>query len=370
MKDEIRSIASHFRVCGEPINVTPVTRGHINDTYIVTVEKNGQAAKYVLQRINHAVFKDPPAMMANILRVTEHIHDKVQQADPALARRQLTVVRTSDGEGCYEDSEGNFWRVYNFIEDAVTHDTLESTDLAYEAARMFGWFQRMLIDLSGPALNETIVGFHNTPRRLEVFQELLKTDALNRAGNAKGEIDFLIENSHICSVLTDLADTGEIPERIAHNDTKINNVMLDRTTNKGVCVIDLDTVMPGLSVYDFGDMVRTATCSAAEDERDLSKVAVDLKLFEALVRGYLAEAGRFLTSAEKSHLVFAGKLITFEQFMRFLTDYLAGDVYYKTSREGHNLDRSRTQMKLVKSIVEQEEVMSELVARAFGGDST
>lgn len=369
MKDVIRSIASHFRVLSDVVNVAPVTRGHINDTYILTADKSGLAAKYVLQRINHAVFKDPPAMMTNILRVTEHIRDKVRQADPELASRQLTVVRTDDGEGCYEDAGGNFWRVYNFIEDAVTYDTIESADLAYESARMFGWFQRMLIDLPGPALHATIPDFHNTPKRLDVFREVLEMDALNRAGDAKSEIDFLLENSDLCSVLADLADTGEIPARIAHNDTKINNVMLDQKANKGVCVIDLDTVMPGLSVYDFGDMVRTATCSAAEDERDLSKVAVDLKMFEALVRGYVAEAGRFLTSAEKRHLVFAGKLITFEQFMRFLTDYLAGDVYYKISREGHNLDRSRTQMKLVKSIVEQEEAMTRLVEGVFAEKS-
>ena len=230
---------------------------------------------------------------------------------------------------------------------------------------MFGRFQRMLIDLPGPALHETIGDFHNTPRRFEVFQDVLAADTLNRAKDAKPEIDFVFENSGLCSVLADLAGKGEIPVRIVHNDTKINNVMLDEKTDKGVCVIDLDTVMPGLSVCDFGDMVRTATCSAAEDERDLSRVAVDLKMFEALVRGYLAEAGRFLASAEKRHLVFAAKLITFEQLMRFLTDYLAGDVYYKTSRDGHNLDRSRTQMKLAESIVERQEAMTELVERVL-----
>lgn len=211
MKDVIRSIASHFRVLSDVVNVAPVTRGHINDTYILTADKSGLAAKYVLQRINHAVFKDPPAMMTNILRVTEHIHDKVRQADPALASRQLTLVCTDDGEGCYEDAGGNFWRVYNFIEDAVTYDNIESADLAYESARMFGWFQRMLIDLPGPALHETIPDFHNTPKRLDVFREALEEDALNRAGDAKPEIDFLLENSDLCSALADLADTGEIP---------------------------------------------------------------------------------------------------------------------------------------------------------------
>ncbi|MHC4356414.1 MAG: phosphotransferase enzyme family protein [Planctomycetota bacterium] len=365
MKDDIKSVVGHFRLRGRLAGCAPVNRGHINETYILTAGDGGRAAQYVLQRINSAVFKDPASMMTNIIRVTEHIAGKMQDIDPALASRQLSVIGTNDGKGCYEDAEGNFWRVYNFIEGAVTRDALECAEHAHESARMFGWFQRMLIDLPGPALHETIADFHNTPIRLEAFREVLDADALNRAGDAKREIEFLLENSDLCSVLLDLAGNGEVPERIAHNDAKINNVMLDEKTDKGVCVIDLDTVMPGLSLYDFGDMVRTATCSAAEDERDLSKVAVDMSMFEALVRGYAAEAGRFLTSAEKKSLVSAGKLITFEQFMRFLTDYLAGDTYYKISRDRHNLDRSGTQMKLVESIIEQEEAMTELVERVF-----
>ena len=369
MKEDVKSIVRHFCLRGQLASCAPVNRGHINETYILTTEKDGHAAQYVLQRINNAVFKDPASMMTNIIRITEHLADKMQDIDPALASRQLSVIRTNDGLGCYEDAEGNFWRVYNFIEGAVTRDVLESTEHAYESARMFGWFQRMLIDLPGPALHETIADFHNTPLRLEVFRQVLDVDALNRARDAKREIEFLVENADFASILLDLADSGEIPERIAHNDTKINNVMLDEKTHKGVCVIDLDTVMPGLSLYDFGDMVRTATCSAAEDERDLSKVAVDLAMFEALIRGYAAEAGRFLTSAEKKNLVSASKLITFEQFIRFLTDHLAGDTYYKISRDRHNLDRSRTQMKLVRSIIEQEEAMTELVEEAFAKDS-
>jgi thiamine kinase-like enzyme len=369
MEYDVKSVAKHFHIDGELVDARPVTRGHINDTYILASEKNGVVVRYVLQRINHAIFKDPPSMMTNIIRVTEHIRSKVQEIDAELASRQLAVIGADDGLGYYADQEGNFWRVYNFIENAVTRDTLESAELAHEAARMFGWFQRMLIDLPAPVLHETIPDFHNTRRRFAVFQEVLEADTLNRARDAKPEIVFLFENSGLCNVLPDLADKGEIPGRIAHNDTKINNVMLDEKTNKGVCVIDLDTVMPGLSVYDFGDMVRTATCRSGEDERNLSNVAMDLAMFEALVRGYAAEAGRFLTSVEKENLVFAGKLITFEQFMRFLADYLAGDIYYKISREGHNLDRSRTQMKLVESIVEQEEAMTRLVERVFAENS-
>lgn len=365
MKHDFAAILKHFRTGGGPTDVAAVTRGHINDTYVVTTEDRGASVRYVLQRINHAVFKDPPRMMANILRVTEHIRAKVLSGDPDMAPRQLTVIGTDDGTGCHEDADGNFWRVYNFIENARTYDTLASAELACEAARMFGWFQRMLLDLPGPPLHETIPDFHNTPRRLEVFRGVLAADAHNRAKEAGGEIDFLLENASICDILPDLAERGAIPVRIAHNDTKINNVMLDEHTNRGVCVIDLDTVMPGFSLHDFGDLVRTAACPAAEDERDLSKVTIDLSLFEALVRGFAREADGFLTPAEKKHLVFAGKLITYEQFVRFLTDYIAGDTYYKVQRERHNLDRCRTQMKLVQCITEREEAMNGIVQRVL-----
>jgi hypothetical protein len=362
---DLQSVAAHFAISGLPADVAPVTTGHIHDTYILTVKTEPQIVRYVLQRINHHVFRNPPAMTANILRVTEHIRMKLSPYDPALARRQLMVVPTQDGAGYYRDAQGNYWRVYNFIENAVTYDTLTSDRQAREAARMFGWFQSLLLDLPGPQLHETIPGFHDTPRRLEVFRETLRKDAHHRAGNARPEIDFVLENAALCHVLADLVQRGEIPVRIAHNDAKINNVMLDESTGAGVCVIDLDTVMPGLSLYDFGDLARTAACPAAEDEQDLSQVSVDLSLFEALAQGFIAGAGGFLTPAERRHLVFAGKLITFEQLIRFLTDYLAGDIYYKTHRPEHNLDRSRTQRKLVQSITEQEEAMNELVERAF-----
>jgi hypothetical protein len=361
--DDLPSVAAHFAIQGTSANVIPVTTGHIHDTYVVTVKAPG-TVRYVLQRINHHVFRNPPAMTENILRVTDHIRMKLSQRDPVLARRQLMVVPTQDGAGYYQDAQGNYWRLYNFIENAVTYDILSSGRQAREAARMFGWFQSLLLDLPGPPLHETIPGFHDTPRRWEVFRETLRQDARHRAGNARPEIDFVLENGALCHVLADLVKRGEIPVRIAHNDAKINNVMLDESTGAGVCVIDLDTVMPGLSVYDFGDLVRTAACPAAEDERDLAQVGVDLSLFEALARGFLEGAGGFLTPAERKHLVFAGKLITFEQLIRFLTDYLAGDIYYKIHRPQHNLDRSRTQWKLVQSITEHEEALNELVEGA------
>jgi hypothetical protein len=362
---DLKTIAAHFTLSGVPATVVALATGHIHDTYVLTMPARPQSVRYVLQRINHHVFRNPPAMTENILRVTQHIRTKLAQHDPALARRQLLVVPAQDGAGYYRDSQGSYWRIYNFIENAVTYDTLTSTRQAREAARMFGWFQSLLLDLPGPPLHETIPGFHNTPRRLEFFEETLRQDAHNRARTARPEIEFVLENAAFCHVLADLVQKGEIPVRVAHNDAKINNVMLDQSTGHGVCVIDLDTVMPGLSGYDFGDLVRTAACPAAEDERDLTKVRVDLSLFEALARGFVEGVGGFLTPAEKKYLVFGGTLITFEQLIRFLTDYLAGDVYYKIHRPDHNLDRSRTQMKLVQSITEQEETMNDLVEKAF-----
>lgn len=367
VKRDVKSIVKHFSISGELTEIRPLPRGHINDTYILTTKKNQHTVRYILQRINHTVFKDPPSVMENIIRVTEHIHSRMQRIDPGRASRQLTVIASDDDKFFRKDTDGNFWRVYNFIEDAVAYDTIESAELAYEAARMFGWFQKMLVDLPGPALHESICDFHNTPKRFRTFQRILKEDPCNRAKNAKAEIKFLFDNAAIFDVLLNLAGKGKIPVRITHNDAKVNNVMLDKNTNKGVCIVDLDTVMPGLSIYDFGDMVRTGATLADEDERDLSKVVINLPIFEVLARGYAEQSKHFLTSTEKEHLAFAAKLITFEQLIRFLADYLAGDVYYKVHREGHNLDRSRTQMKLVQSIIEQEEAMNKVVERIFNG---
>ena len=365
MQAAVKSIVKHFHLEGTLPEVTPLAQGHINDTYILTSEKNTRVVRHILQRINHAVFKDPPAMMANILRVTEHIYSKTQRIDPELASRQLRVICTDSGTGYYRDPEGSYWRVYNFVEQAVTCDAVESPELAYEAARMFGWFQNMLNDLPGPALNETIPNFHNTRMRFDLFREVLKKDPAGRAKDAKPEIDFILGHADLCDVLPSAVRKGGFPSRIAHNDAKINNVMLDEHTHQGICVIDLDTVMPGLSVYDFADLVRTAATHAREDERDLSKVRIEIALFAALVRGFAEETHSFLMPAERNHLAFAGKVITFEQCMRFLTDHLMGDVYYKIGRVGHNLDRCRTQMQLVKSIIEHEASMNEIVEKVF-----
>ncbi len=362
---DVQSIASHFRLTGRLLSTVPFGSGHINDTYRLLCEEDGRPKSYILQRINHEVFRKPPEMMENIRRVTQHIRRKLESDNSDLAHRQLTLVPTEEGANFFRDAHGNYWRIYNWIEGALTYDTLDSPELAREAARMFGWFQRMLTDLPGPPLHETIANFHNTPKRLDDFRDMLRRDPCNRAVDAGPEIDFVLHNADMCDALLTLADDGQIPVRTTHNDTKINNVMMDKETHRGVCVIDLDTVMPGLSLYDFGDMVRTATNPAGEDEQNLSKVAMRISVFKQLVEGFACETHGFLTPAEKQRLALSARLITFEQMIRFLGDYLAGDVYYKTQRPNQNLDRSRTQMKMVKSIVQQEDAMNAIVERTF-----
>ena len=359
MSLNIEQICRQFQSRGTFLKTEPFGSGYINDTYLVTHDANGSRASAILQRINHDVFKDPPAVMANITRVTRHVREKLQAegADDIL-RRVLTVIPARDGKSYYEDPDGNYWRQYIFIENGKTFDTPESPRVVYVAAKMFGRFLRMLADLPEPPLNETIVDFHNGPKRFQAFQNALEANPHGRAKNAKAEIRFVLQHAFILDVLPELVNSGQIPVRVTHNDTKINNVIFDDRTGEGLCIIDLDTVMPGLILYDFGDMVRTAACPVQEDEKDLSKVTIRMDLFEALAHGFLEETASFITAAERQHLVFASKMITFEQAVRFLTDYLKGDTYYKTSYPKHNLDRCRTQLKLVQSITEQQEAMN------------
>jgi len=359
---DLGSISRHFQIPGDFVRAVPYGTGHINDTFEVTCGKNETFKRYVLQRINHLVFTNPPAVMENITRVTNHIREKLlERKAPDVSRRVLTVIPSTEGGSFYRDPEGNYWRALEFIEGARTYDILQSPEQAYEAARAFGTFQRDLIDLPGPPLHETIPDFHNGPKRFRDFETALESDRFNRAHSAKPEIDFLISHGWIFDVLPRLVSTGNIPVRTTHNDTKINNVLIDDETGEGICVIDLDTLMPGLVLYDFGDMVRTSTCKAAEDEKDLSKIQLDASMFSQLARGYLSSAGEFLNNSEEEHLVFAGKMITLIIGCRFLTDYLNGDIYFKTHRPGHNLDRCRTQFKLVQSIEEQEDKLQAIV---------
>lgn len=360
MTFDLEKVFKNFSIDGSYIGSSPCGNGHINDTFTVTINQQEKQARYVFQRINHEVFADPARLMDNFRRVTEHQRSKLGNISEA-HRRSLTLIPTKEGEPCYRDGQGNFWRCCVFVEKATTFEVVETPEQAYEVAKAFGQFQRDLADLPGKRLHETIPDFHNTPRRFSKFIVALERDRHDRATMAKEEINFALVREPMTRTLLDLNASGEIPERITHNDTKLNNLFIDDETGEGICVIDLDTVMPGLALYDFGDLVRTATSPAAEDEKDLSKVTMQMHMYEALHEGYLSSAGAFLTPAEKSHLAFAGKLMTFETGLRFLTDYLDGDVYFKTHRPEHNLDRCRTQFKLVASIEDQEEVMNRLV---------
>jgi Ser/Thr protein kinase RdoA (MazF antagonist) len=355
-RHDLRAIARQFQIAGEFAGAEPYGSGHINDTYCVTFNQGGTRVRYIVQRINHDIFKNPVALMENIRRVTEHLAGKMS-GEPDASRRVLTLVPAKSGGPVHRDAAGNFWRTYIFIEAARGYDAVENPVQALSAAQAFGRFQKLLADLPSPRLHDTIPDFHHTPKRFANLEKAIEADAANRAKLAQAEIDFALAHKNITSVLLD----AKLPERVTHNDTKFNNVLLDDATGEGICVIDLDTVMPGLALYDFGDMVRTTTSPAKEDERDLAKVKMQFPMFEALARGYLSSAAEFLTPAEKKFLPFSGKLITFEIGLRFLTDFLAGDTYFKVHREGHNLDRCRTQFKLVESIEQQEATMNKLI---------
>ncbi len=360
---DLRAVAAAFHLHGRFAEGAPYGSGHINDTFAITMDQAGRPVRYILQRINARIFKNVPALMENIQRVTDHAARAAAGRGSGDSRTALTLVPARDGAPWHRDAQGGCWRCYLFIEQARTYDVVESPRHAYEAARAFGAFQHLLVDLPGARLHETIQGFHDTRSRLANFQRAVAADCAGRVHEVQAEIDFALSRAPLAGVLLDLLARGEVPERVTHNDTKFNNVMLDERTGSAVCVIDLDTVMPGLALYDFGDMVRSATNAAAEDERDVAKVAMRMDIFEGLVNGYLSSAGAFLNEAERAHLVFSGKLITYEIGLRFLTDHLEGDVYFNTKRPGHNLDRARTQFALVRSIEQQEAAMQQLVAQ-------
>lgn len=352
----IREIARQFELYGEVRSAEPYGSGHINSTYCVCFDQAGTPVRYIFQRINHHVFSQPPALMQNIERVTAHLAARLASV-PGGTRNVLTLVRTRAGASWHRDEQGQYWRVYLFIEKARTYDAVKSPGQAFEAARAFGRFQELLADLPAPRLHATIPDFHDTPKRFARLEQAMAADVAGRSRLAGPEIEFAVQRKCDAGLLLQ----ANLPERITHNDTKLNNVMLDDATGQGVCVIDLDTVMPGLALYDFGDMVRATTSPAQEDERDLSKVTMQFSMFEALARGYLEGAGAFLTQAEKQHLVLAGKLMTFECGIRFLTDFLDGDSYFKIHHENHNLDRCRTQFRLVESIEQQTGAMNRLL---------
>jgi hypothetical protein len=354
-------VAAAFQCPGNYLGEEPYGSGHINDTFRAVYDEGGREVHYIHQRVNHNIFKDVPSLMENIGRVTRHQRAKFEAAGAGeLDRRVLTLVPAKDGQDFYRDRQGNFWRSYVFIENAVGIDVVKNTHQAFEAAKAFGEFQCQLADMPG-RLHETIPNFHHTRSRYDTLMQAIAADPFNRAAGVKADIGFAMEREGLVDTVLDLLASGELPERVTHNDTKLNNVLIDSATGKGMCVIDLDTVMPGSVLYDFGDMVRSTTTNAAEDEPDISKIRMDIDYFEALVNGYLETASGFLAPKEKELLPMSGKLITFEIGLRFLTDYLQGDTYFKTHREGQNIDRCRKQFTMVRSMEKQMDAMQKIV---------
>ncbi|MBF0286488.1 MAG: aminoglycoside phosphotransferase family protein [SAR324 cluster bacterium] len=367
MRPDCFTIGKNFRIDGEFLTSEPWGSGHINNTYRVIYQQSKVPVKYILQRINHHVFNNPVGLMQNINRVIDHQKKKLLlEKDSDISRNCLTLIHAQDGKPYYQDQEGCYWRTYCFIENTCSYDIIQSPQQAYETAKAFGRFQKRLTDLPSNELVETIPDFHNTPKRFNDFVQAVNLDAHNRAIDCQKEIKFAEKRQSITHRLLDLHKRGDIPQRITHNDTKLNNVLFDKNTQKGVCVIDLDTIMPGLTLYDFGDLVRTSTNPVAEDEQDLSKVNAQMDIFEALTKGYLEAVGRFLNPAEKSCMVFSGKLITLELGLRFLTDHLNGDLYFPVMRKGHNLDRCKTQFRLMASLESQENAMNRIVESLCG----
>jgi aminoglycoside phosphotransferase (APT) family kinase protein len=359
---QLQEISRQFQIYGEILHAETCKIGHINETYSATYDQGGTKVRYIHQKINQTVFKDAATLMKNVVRVTSHLRHKLEKTGAKdITRRSLTLVPTRLGESYYCNGSGECWRTFVFVEGVQTFESVQTPQQAFQAGKAFGSFQNLLVDLPGERLTETIPEFHNTQKRFLALCRAVEKDHLNRAQSAKAEIDFALRHEAIVDVILKALARKQIPERITHNDTKFNNVMLDIETGEAMCVVDLDTVMPGCALYDFGDMVRTTTSPTLEDERELVKVKMQMPMFKKLAEGYLSTAGQFLTKAEKSYISFAGKLITFTIGIRFLTDYLAGDNYFRIHRPGHNLDRCRTQFKLVDSIERQEEVMQKYV---------
>lgn len=341
------SCMAAFAVQGAPIAAAPYGKGHINDTFRVQTENGDKQHLYLLQRINTNVFKNPSALMQNIVAVTEYLQKAIAKEGGDPIRETLTVIKTLDGQNMYTDNEGGVWRAYHFIEGPVSFQTATSPELLAASAKAFGRFARHLNGFPAADLHETIPHFHDTRRRFDAFVEALSNDTQNRAAACRPEIEFVLQRQNDCAVLMDLLGANELPLRVTHNDTKLNNVLIDPNTLQGVCVIDLDTVMPGLIHNDFGDAIRTGATTAAEDEEDLSKVNFSLPLYRAYADAYLEAVSGILTEKEKQTLPLGAKIITLECGIRFLTDYLQGDIYFKTHKPNHNLHRARTQFKLV-----------------------
>jgi len=346
----LEKVISQFEVEGDVKSCQRYGKGHINDTFYLVCEKEAVQRQYILQRINHSIFKNPERLMFNISKVTEYLRKEIENYKGDHLREVITIIKTKTGSSFYKDEQGSFWRIYLFITDAVCYEKVENDELFYQSAIAFGKFQKRLQYFDASCLYEVIPDFHNTPLRYQRFLEVIEADSQDRVKEVKSEIEFFKQREEDMKLCKKYVEEKKLPLRVTHNDTKLNNVMIDKTTGKGLCVIDLDTVMPGLSIFDFGDSIRFGANTAIEDERDLSKVSLNIDLFEQYTKGFLEGCEGSLTDTEIYMLPYGAKTMTLECGLRFLTDYLEGDIYFKTNREGQNLDRCRTQIELVRDM--------------------
>ena len=358
----IDEILAAYDMSGMMTDWYMIKTGHINRTYVITFS-NGE--KRLLQRINTNVFKKPVELMENVVNVTDFLRKKIAEEGGDSERETLRVFLTNKGEKTYCDSEGKYWRFYNFVENAFSYDAIESDELFYRAGAAFGKFQSQLADFPIEDLYETIPDFHHTYKRFLNLKNAAENNFANRKDSVAEELKFAFDREDDTKIVVDLIEKGEIPVRVTHNDTKLNNILFDSDSKSPVCVVDLDTVMPGSALYDFGDAIRFGASTGAEDEKDLSKISIDLNLYEKYVQGYLSTAGRSLNEKEIEFLPFSAKLLTFECGMRFLTDYLDGDVYFGTAYPEHNLDRCHTQFKLVADMEAKFDEMKKITELAY-----
>ncbi len=356
MSENINEIMSHFGITGE---ATPYGDGHINDSFIT----NNTSPRYILQRINHNIFTNPDQVMQNIIKVTEFLKNKIIERGGDPRRETLNVIHTKDGQSYIKTQQGNYFRMYEYIEGASSYQTVENPVHFYNAAKAFGKFQNMLDDFPADELFEVIPDFHDTKKRFKTFIEVLSEDKLGRRKDVEKEVQFVLERETMTSLIVDAIEDGRVPLRVTHNDTKYNNVMIDDKTGEAICVIDLDTVMPGSLLYDYGDSLRFGSNSASEDEKNLDLVYCDMELFELFTKGFLEEVGSKMTKTEIDYLPLSARMMTFECGMRFLTDYLQGDTYFKIHYPEQNLDRCRTQFKLVADMEEKEQQMNDIVKK-------
>lgn len=349
----------HFAIDGKLTALVAHERGHIHDTYISTfVGQDGASRRYLHQRMNGTVFTDLPALMHNVERVTGYLAQQHESGE----LEALRLARTHDGAAWFEDENGA-WRTYDYVEDTVSYDLCPGPEMAHEAARAFGHFQARLRGLPADELRMTIPRFFSAPFRLEQLDRARREDVEGRVPGAHTELDFVDARRELVGVIEERLADGRIPSRVVHGDTKLNNVLFDASSGRARCVVDLDTCMPGWSLYDFGDLVRFTAATSTEDETDLSQVGMNLELYQALVEGYLSGAGEFLNAEERGLMPLSARLVTLTIGMRFLADHLAGDVYFKVLRPGHNLDRARTQLAMVASMEAQDAQMRASISR-------